>query len=227
MKLELHLTYVCNLACRYCNRGSNFATGHTRDMTVADVLVALREISEPVERIILIGGEPTLHNEVVEIARLCLAACRDVVVYSNEFLPRSRDVLEKLASLGIRNLGGSEKRQGSADFGGQNATVMWSPADFGHARTEPCAWAGTRSCGYSVDAAGMTACAIGGFVDGVLGLGVRGRVGLDLAEARRLLPELCAHCGSYWPYDQPSPLFAYRGHLVSREWLAALERWEA
>jgi MoaA/NifB/PqqE/SkfB family radical SAM enzyme len=60
MILELHLTYRCNLACWYCNRGCRLWTGHTPDLSRERIRAIVKGAGE-VEKFVLIGGEPTLH----------------------------------------------------------------------------------------------------------------------------------------------------------------------
>lgn len=226
MRLELHLTYGCNLACRYCNRASNFPIAHTPPMTIEQIEEAVGN-TPALERIILVGGEPTLHPDIVRIAEYCVSVSPQVRIFSNGYSEKSREIIGKLERMGIPNDGGDQKLKGSVDHSAANGTIMQSPADCGFDRTHSCEWAGTRGCGYSVDSVGVTACSIGGMIDGLLRLGLRENAGHDPKRADAdQLRALCKHCGSAWPFlARPTDLYEFRGHQVTRTWRDALERW--
>src|SRR5690242_5002679 len=71
-KIELHILYDCNLSCVNCNRMSQINTAHTPPMTVADVKEIFRQCDELNWKpdVLIIGGEPSLHPDIVEICRL-------------------------------------------------------------------------------------------------------------------------------------------------------------
>src|SRR5436853_358830 len=71
-KVELHLTYRCNLSCVNCNRMSFLSNPNTEDMTLEDAIEFFRQCDELnwKPNIVLIGGEPTLHKDFFEFCRL-------------------------------------------------------------------------------------------------------------------------------------------------------------
>lgn len=68
--LELHVTHRCNLACESCSHYSNH--GHTGDLSLATADAWMRSWKDRLRPRIftLLGGEPTLHPELVEFIRL-------------------------------------------------------------------------------------------------------------------------------------------------------------
>ncbi|WP_433233990.1 radical SAM protein [Actinomadura nitritigenes] len=81
--LWLDLTRKCQLNCTHCSNSSG-PDGDHGTMTRADWLRVLNEAaSAGVDRVQLIGGEPTMHPDALDIARLALALGLDVEVYSN------------------------------------------------------------------------------------------------------------------------------------------------
>jgi MoaA/NifB/PqqE/SkfB family radical SAM enzyme len=68
--LELHVTHRCNLTCESCSHYSNH--GHRGDILIAaadDWMAKWKSRLAPV-RFTLLGGEPTLHPQLVEIIHL-------------------------------------------------------------------------------------------------------------------------------------------------------------
>lgn len=85
--INLFVTYRCNLACEYC-----FASGLRRefrdDMTDHDFSRLLDWIrSAQVTSAALIGGEPTLHPAIVQMAEQLVAAGVQVVLFTNGLFP--------------------------------------------------------------------------------------------------------------------------------------------
>ena len=225
--LELHLTYRCNLACAYCNRGCSLRTDHTPDITLAQwetFLNQLKTSNTYILGVILIGGEPTLHPDLFGFVDLTRKLCPDVgiSIYSNAFTANSREILAKLkADYGIKNSGGTEKPTGSITHEEQD--VFISPADLGIKRDFDCNWAGGKGCGYSVDGLGVTACSIGGAIDGLLWLGLRT---WDVDEAQRRLLSLCAHCGHAWraPDPEDARIMTVQGQRMTKTWASQAKR---
>lgn len=79
--LTLFLTYMCNLNCGYCKRGSR-AGGMCLDLDLAKKIVdQVRDIS--IDGIALTGGEPGLYPHFQEIAEYILDAGVDLAFVTN------------------------------------------------------------------------------------------------------------------------------------------------
>ncbi|MES0837676.1 radical SAM/SPASM domain-containing protein [Nocardiopsis tropica] len=81
--LWLDLTRACQLECAHCYNASGPEGGHGT-MTRDDWLRTVDQAADTgVRHVQLIGGEPTLHPDALEIAARALAAGMNVEVYSN------------------------------------------------------------------------------------------------------------------------------------------------
>jgi MoaA/NifB/PqqE/SkfB family radical SAM enzyme len=83
----VNVNYVCNERCTFC---ASDLTNRVR-LDGRGAWVNLDEVRNwlgdsppgPDDRVMLAGGEPTLHRELLPIVRLLSANCRDVVIFSN------------------------------------------------------------------------------------------------------------------------------------------------
>jgi molybdenum cofactor biosynthesis enzyme MoaA len=83
----VNVNYVCNEHCTFC---ASDLTNRVR-LDGRGAWVNLDEVRSwlgdcppgPDDRVMLAGGEPTLHRELLPIVRLLGANCRDVVIFSN------------------------------------------------------------------------------------------------------------------------------------------------
>ena len=81
--LVVDVTYLCNYTCNYCRWGSSDTPGrvhHPLDNILADPL-ELEAIG--VERVILSGGEPMLHPEILQIVSHYSRLVEDVILITN------------------------------------------------------------------------------------------------------------------------------------------------
>lgn len=228
---EVHLTYGCNLACKYCNRGIGLTKAkHTPDMTLEDYKLWLSRVPDVLKRkrhlrIVFTGGEPTLVPNLEDyiIETLKVAPMAKFSIATNEFTEASRAKLTYLREkYGMANVGSAKPNaQPAYEF---LEGMFLSPADTGVERKEPCPW--SVRCGISVDSKGMTSCAMGGAVDGILALNQRTDSFMDLTDDR--LMELCKHCGAWLDSSKvdSSKYVIWRGQKVSKEWHEALLRLE-
>jgi len=238
---EVHISYKCDLECLYCNRAIGLtAATHTPDMTLdrykewlaslPDVLKRKRHL-----RIVFTGGEPLLVPNLEDYVKATLEVAPNAKfgVATNEYTQQSRDRLAYFkGKYGMVN-SGSAKPEGKPAYAFTEGMFL-SPLDTDAPRTdgdgehfpntEPCPWA--VRCGVSVDSVGMTSCAMGGAVDGILGLGMRTTNFMELTDDR--LRAMCKHCGAWTnPADVPESLTVlWRGQRVTKEWHAALMRLE-
>lgn len=89
--ISIVVTHECNRNCPFCidrNRGK------VEFIMLSDVKKALRFAKEKnIKDILLVGGEPTLHKDIVQIAKICQKEGLNVVLTSNF------DNLEKIYEL--------------------------------------------------------------------------------------------------------------------------------
>jgi hypothetical protein len=231
-KAEWHLTYRCDLACVGCNRAC-FLPGPpaTPDMTLADA----QEFSDQARalgwfpRIILIGGEPTLHPDLFGFLDLAAGFSAGAELWSNGYRPEAKEILERVRRENrVKVIEGTIKTRSVVQ---PVRDIFLAPCDF-HAQREPC---GTHSlyadpdCGISVDAGGYTVCCMGGMIDGILDLGARTKRLADLfdpsfADAQTRM--LCNHCGQHLGIDNERFAGSAErfGIRVSPTWQDAFDR---
>lgn len=72
LKIRLLLTSACSARCAYChNEGQSKKTALLNISTILNILNDLKRAGQQPAEIVLSGGEPTLHKQVADIARVC------------------------------------------------------------------------------------------------------------------------------------------------------------
>jgi len=154
-KAEFHLTYACDLECMACNRASFLRKPHTEPMTLEDAEEFYRQADELSwkPRIILIGGEPTLHRDFSRFLQRAIDwSGQDVQVFSNGYSPTAQRALRFEGIRGPVSVAReSLKPEGSVmrneEFPAWTDDVFVSPADFGKPVRAPCYQHASIICG--------------------------------------------------------------------------------
>ena len=79
LTVDIDITYDCNLNCRWCNRLCGTEFNHTDYMTLdqfTEYINILLPHIEASSNIKLLGGEPTLHPQLVDFLALCVEKIR-------------------------------------------------------------------------------------------------------------------------------------------------------
>src|SRR3954467_11851534 len=98
LQCSIYLTDRCNLDCSYCTEYDN-SRPHPK---LEDLKIWIRKIRElGTMRIALVGGEPLLHPDVVEIVRYCRELGFATSLTTNGFL-LTRKLLGKLEEAGLQ-----------------------------------------------------------------------------------------------------------------------------
>lgn len=94
-----NITYRCNCRCRYCFSHTTNGSVRRRDIDLLSFKESLSQfnIGEG-DRIVLNGGEPTLHKNFMEIVNISLDTCSEVVLYSNGTAFSDRGFAQELFS---------------------------------------------------------------------------------------------------------------------------------
>jgi Radical SAM superfamily/4Fe-4S single cluster domain len=220
--LEIDLTYLCNLHCHNCNRSCTQAVT-SEGMTVEQIQVFLEESvarGHDWKRLSILGGEPTLHPQFIEIMGL-------IVRYRDQHWPKATvqlttngygDVVTaKLAQLptGVRVINTAK----TGDLQPEFDTFNVAPADLpAYAKTDfanGCAV--LEDCGMGLTPYGYYPCAIMGGIDRIFGF-AKGRKALpddsdDMLEEVRQFCRLCGH----FKFEPNQPLL---GPELSPTWEA-------
>lgn len=257
-KIEWHITYRCNLGCRSCSRGAWMNPPHTQDMTLDDARECIRQADEfgwkglpgpgngaEKPRVIIVGGEPTLHPKFMEFVKLARSWTGTYVeVYSNGHTEESRQLLNEARyryDASINKEGFKKSSRQDATDGRQpwSMETYVSPTEAGLPPTV-CYCHSFLICGIGVDASGYSLCPIGLFVSEVLGVEGKTTIFADLYDqekAYRMTTEMCRHCGyegqhRYGPTQLLNEFRAYanqcgkiNGSAVSPVWQKAFEKY--
>ena len=221
-RADVHLTYRCNLSCPSCNRACFSKLKQAPDLDIEPFQRFLEEskMLGMEYEVLMVGGEPTLHDNLLEFIRLTTEAGRKSSIHTNAYSPRSKEALQEVAktSCVICPLGFAPTPLPNKYF--TNDTTFISPADMGFERDGPCdVW---YTCGgFSVDSLGYTPCSIGGMIANLMCPSARTMNLADLLDERYVkfaLKEICRHCGSLYRYSTgraPQGLFDLFGNSDS------------
>lgn len=222
--VEIEITTACNLGCFNCDRSSGQAVS-TERMTVAQIRKFVDESiaqNHKWTRIKILGGEPTLHSDLIAILTE-LKRYKDTVysgcviwVYSNGYGAKVDEVIERLPPwVKIQNTAKESRLQ---DFSAYNIAPIdldeYRDSDF----TKACDI--TEGCGVGLTRYGFYLCGAGASVDRVFGLDVGIKCVRDLTRdnlfAQRAI--LCSRCGHF---------HTFRAGLqqTSKSWQEAYERY--
>lgn len=201
-RADVHLTYRCNLSCPSCNRGCFTKLKQAPDMNL-EIFEKFLSDSKKLNMeydILLVGGEPTLHKDLLEFIRLTTEAGRKSLIHTNAYSQKSKEVLEE-----VKKTACEIADVGFTDYGNKyfnNDTTFISPSDMGFERNGPCGvW---NTCGgFSVDSLGYTPCSIGGTIANLICPSVRTTNLADLLDEKYIkfaLKELCKHCGCLYRF---------------------------
>lgn len=216
-RIEIDITYLCNLHCLNCNRSVRQAR-EALHMPAERVRECVREwISRGKRwsRIRVLGGEPTLHPEFLEIVdalrryREWHPACVVEVVSNGH----GRAVREKLDLLPPDVWVENSRKSGPVQisFGPFNLAPADDPAYRNADYSNGCAV--MRDCGMGLTPLGYYPCAVAGGIDRITreGLG-SGALPDDADDMAASLERLCRLCGRFRD-----------GHFVPKNLRPALE----
>ncbi len=234
--VEWCLTYECSLNCTDCIRLGYLSKG-IPTMTLEDArqfISQCRDMGWQPRKILITGGEPTLHPDIVEFCRIAQDLCPGQVdVWSHGYGEKTQQVLQECKEKGGATLVASTlKLQGSISQLIKDALI--APCDGSKGGREPCKWHTSKAlhCGISVDHLGYTSCPNGGVYSAVLGLGVHTKRLSDLFDAEfvdKQTRELCRHCGMFYYGNSNTDINCQiiHGAAMSPTWQKAVDRLEA
>ncbi len=201
-RMNLEMTYHCNLKCNNCNRFCSQAPANEY-LTIEQIKKFIKESTDnnvKWDRISIGGGEPTLHPNVLEILDLLLEYKKGhspnttIVIYTNGYGKKINNIISKIPEeIFITN---SKKRSNVQRFHPINLapidSVFYKNIDFS------IGCYAVPDCGISLTPFGYYPCPIAGAIDRVFGFDI-GRKKLPLPDDPMLemLPVLCRFCGAF------------------------------
>ncbi len=226
-RIEIDITWACNLRCYNCNRSCEQApTGES--LSVADVARFVDDslhTGKVWRRIRVLGGEPTLHPDLLPILSELLryrarvpAVCIELATHGHG--SKVRAVLASLPP-GIE-IDDSGKVSNTPAF----ATVNVAPVDLPSYRSADykngCPV--TSDCGIGLTPRGYYPCAVAGGIDRIFELGLqREELPADGDDLTDQLDALCRLCG-HFKREVEEPV---RAPVQSETWRRAYARWAA
>ena len=212
-KIEIDITYECNLKCKSCNRSCGNAPS-SEQMSLIDIENFIEDSTKNNKKykmISILGGEPTLHTNFEDIILLLQKEYADnfnpdviIQIVSNGFTEKSRvlcnDVENRNKNVRIDRL--SYKINNINDYftpfnDAPIDDINYEKADFSKA-----CWV-AESCGFGLNKNGYYACAICGGIDRVLqkNNGFKSIMDLTVEEQKKHFRQFCALCGNYKYYS--------------------------
>lgn len=238
-RVEVHVTYRCDLGCLYCNRGCFSHIEFAPDMSLeyfTKFIDECKSLNFPVKEFVIIGGEPTLHKDCIEFIKLAKDYTDSiggmVILFSNNYSERAHSVIEYVKSNNlcvVYEPTFKTKKVNHAESP-DDFCVFISPTDIGKKRIDPCGC--YIYCGFSMDSLGYTCCSLGGMISSLLCPEVRTRNLKDLLDNNFIewqLSKLCKHCGALLCKRSDileSVLYEFCGTKMTRTWYDAFKNAE-
>lgn len=235
-QIEIDITYECNLKCLNCNRSSTQAP--TKEaMTMQQIKQFVYESIELGKKwkiINILGGEPTMHEQFVEIVTFILQEYIEkhspdtiLKVTSNGF---GKEVMEKLnklpkhKNLVIDSMSFKQDRVVSY-FTPFNDAPIDKPDGKEKEYYKGC-WI-TSYCGIGLNQLGYYPCGVAGGIDRIFGfnLGIQSLKDVD-DNIARLLDTFCRYCGNFSDYEQNFGDFIPRNEKSSLKRPVMSESWK-
>ncbi len=227
-QIEIDITYECNLKCINCNRSSTQAP-IKEGMTIEQIETFVREsieLNKKWKLINLLGGEPTMHKDFLEIVNLIL----------NEYIIKhSTETILQVTSNGFGEL--VQKRLSElpkhdnliidyASFKDERIVPYFAPfndapidkPNGNEKEYHKGCWV-TSYCGIGLNQLGYYPCGVAGGIDRVfkLNLGVQSLMNVDGSIAK-YLDTFCRFCGNFSDYEKNY------GNFIPRNEKAALTK---
>lgn len=234
-KIEIDITYDCNLKCKGCNRSCGLAPSRQR-MSLDDIDRFIKEsISLGIKwnLINILGGEPTLHPDFEKIIETLHNNYIEVYsentilqVVSNGYHENSRMLCDKIRNYkNVRIDYGSYKQSNRIDY-----FTSFNDAPCDHAEhfcndySKGC-WV-AHHCGLNLNYQGYYACSVCGAIDRVVGYNQAASTLSELNQQKIIshFQQFCPLCGNFIAYKSSNGEFIPRSDkepfqdIVSVSW---------
>jgi len=227
-KIEIDITYECNLKCINCNRSSTQAP-IKQGMTLSQIQEFVQDsihLNKKWELINLLGGEPTIHIDFSEII--------NTILYKY-IIPYSPNTILQVTSNGFGALVQNKLKQlpkhknviiDYASFKDERVVPYFSPFNDAPIDNESTSnedfnkgcWV-TSYCGIGLNQLGYYPCGVAGGIDRIFekNIGVQKLEDVD-ESISKLLNEFCKYCGNFTDYN------VNQGNFIPRHEKAAVSK---
>jgi len=167
--IELDITSSCNLSCVDCTRGcdilgSEYKRGNLSLADVKQFIAETENLNHKWKRIKVVGGEPTLHPEVLDIVAVLYEHCRSrgtlLSFHTNSATSKTRQIYKSLQAKFPSLMGfSSPKTLGQTIYPQFFITPWINPEDIGekNAIQKGACWCPTE-CGMGLSSTGYGIC---------------------------------------------------------------------
>lgn len=227
--LEIDITYKCNLKCVDCNRSCGNAPSE-ESMLVEQIRRFVKESIEKRKKwkgIRLLGGEPTMHDDLFNIIDLILkykAFYPEVSLRfaTNGLSEKTKEVLNRIPKdFVIENTDKGNKKNSFVCF--NNAPIdssLYQAMDFSNACYI------TQVCGLGLTKYGYYHCAIAGSIDRVFGFNLGRKeipaIGDKMIKEKRILCKYCGHFRELFEGEKSRKV-----GIISCSWVKAYEEYRS
>lgn len=220
-KIELDITYDCNLKCKGCNRSCGKAPSK-ECMTLEQIETFIQESIDCGKKwtlINILGGEPTLHPNFLKIVEVIQTKYVDVFspdtivqIVCNGIAPRSRELCEQAEHFkNVRIDRNSFKTSNVVDYFSPFNDAPIDDPKFKDADFSKGCW-NCAYCGIGLNKSGYYACAVCGGIERVLStsLGIKKLEDVTTPKLKEQLNFFCKFCGNYKAYAKNAGEFMPR-----------------
>jgi uncharacterized radical SAM superfamily Fe-S cluster-containing enzyme len=171
--IEIDITYACNLKCINCNRSCKQAPDDSY-MTIEQVKKFIRQTkdtSRDLKRIRVLGGEPLLHPNILEILDILLEDSQGIIieVATNGYGEKVKETINSIPS--HINVINSYKTSPEIENFEPSNLAPSDLTDFSQKDYENACWI-TQECGIGFNQYGYYHCAVAAGIDRVMGIDI-------------------------------------------------------
>lgn len=221
-KIEIDITYACNLKCFGCNRSCGQAPT-SEHMTVAQIRAFIQSsiaLGIKWRLINILRGEPTLHEDFARIVSLIQTDYADhfsphtiIQVVSNGVTDRSRQLCEqvRLNNPNVRIDYNSYKKSNKTEYFSPFNDAPLDDTQFANADYSLGCWV-TSYCGIGLNSRGYYCCASAAGIDRLIKSHSQITSLQDVTPVRlkEQLRKFCKYCGNYKAYAENNGDFVPR-----------------
>ncbi|MBP5346783.1 MAG: 4Fe-4S cluster-binding domain-containing protein [Bacteroidales bacterium] len=212
-RIEIDITYDCNLKCFGCNRScaQKPSSEHIEVTDIENFVFESVKYGKQWKQINVLGGEPTLHEDFLKILEILqhyadrFSPSTIIKVVSNGISEKSRELCE-LARTSYKNVlidYGSYKTTNKVDYFSPFNDAPIDDSNYTDEDFSKACWV-TSYCGIGLTPRGYYGCAVCGGIDRVLDErnGVGSFVDLSEEKLKEHFNKFCRLCGNYKAYSQ-------------------------